>query len=293
FDLREQVTTVAHLVKTTGPANIDIELEIPELLPRAMGDSGQIQQVILNLLLNSMEAMPDGGVIRIRLDTAQTGQQLALKISVSDEGHGIDPTHLSEVFDPFFSTKSRAHGLGLTTVKRIIEMHNGDISIVSEPGKGTTVTLHLPVSQEQESGPRISAITPTAQQQEKLLIIDDEEGIRRLLGRILSNEGYEWQEAGSGATGLTLLRQSPEVFNIVLLDLKMPGMDGWETLSEIRTFAPCLPVIIISGFDPSGQIREHADPHLYFITKPFRQQEIAQIIARIIRRKQEASHANS
>ncbi len=222
------------------------------------GDPGQLSQVVQNLVLNAVQAMPEGGVIRIRGKNAAVGEGAALplkaglyvRISLQDHGMGILPEHQPHVYDPFFTTKPGGSGLGLATVYSIIRNHDGCIILDSEPEQGTTFTFYLPASTGRvEDGKDIEAMHPG---DGRILVMDDDELIREVLGHMLSKLGYEGSFARDGAEALARYQEAQaqgQPFAAVIMDLTIPGgMGGKEAIARLLDIDPRAKAIVSSGY---------------------------------------------
>ena len=271
----------ARLAQTTIPSKIDIQLELAPQLPEVMADEGQLQQIVMNLILNASEAIEAEGTITVRSSMVELGgdearfathtqQPLAkgryVLLDVQDTGHGICPEKLGHIFDPFFTTKFTGRGLGLSAVLGIVRGHGGGIAVDSVVGKGTSFTVALPVS------PNASM---ACQGPPRALIIDDDPMVRKALGRIIERQGHEAITAKSGLEGLNILRGAPQNIQVVFLDLIMPEQDGHETMKSIHEVNPDIPVILMSGYSNSTlSAAVDGSQFTAFIKKPFTIQQI-------------------
>jgi CheY-like chemotaxis protein len=219
-----------------------------------MADAHQLELAILNLAINARDAMPRGGELTIRTATSEAGTAALPEgpygiISVSDNGSGI-PQHLvSKVFDPFFTTKGigKGTGLGLSQVFGIAEQSGGTAQLTSEEGVGTTVSVWLPLTEpEVRLGTATPADAATHRANSQVLVIDDDEGVRRFLVDCLETLGYRVREAGSGKAGLALLeRQRPD---LLIVDFAMAGMNGLDVVKAVHRLNPNLPIILATGY---------------------------------------------
>ena len=275
-------------------SNVGCELSIPDNLWPAEIDEGQMNQVINNLVINSQQAMPDGGIIRIRAEnmTAGTAPGLPLvpgayiEISVEDQGTGIPQEHLQRIFDPFFTTKQAGSGLGLATSYSIIEKHRGHITVESRMGVGTTFHIYLPASPE--------GVLVEAEEEKKpimgegrILVMDDEKHVRDTAASMLSSIGYEVITAIDGVEAMEIYKEamtSDSPFAAVIMDLTVPGgMGGEETIQRLMEMAPGARAIVSSGYssDPIlANFREYG--FMGFIPKPYRIQELSEVLHRVI-----------
>lgn len=237
---------------------IDPVLALDPEAPVVHADRQQLEEVLLNLLMNAIEAMPRGG--RLSVGTAATADGGAVAITITDTGTGIPAGALSKVFDPFFSTKAGATGLGLTVVQSIVESHGGTIEISSRVGEGTTVRLTWPVA---TATPAPEEEPPTA----PILIVDDEPEVATVIAEFLRGRGYNVATAASGADAILSAVTNPP--RLVLLDIQMPGMNGLEVLRALRARRVRAPVIMVTAVDDleTGK-RALAEGAADFIQKP-------------------------
>jgi len=237
------------------------------------GIPSELREVLINLVINALDAMPAGGELIIRTETNGNLNSL----SVVDTGIGIPREIQGKIFDPFFTTKGpKSSGLGLSVSYRIIERHGGEISLSSGEGKGTTFSVRLPTAAKSKTK---TVQEPPLQRGEKatILVIDDEPEIRNSLSEILSLEGHRVTVAKNGKEGILAFKTNR--FDMVLTDLGMPGMSGWQLAKEIKELSPRTPVAIITGWglqpDPQQMRRAGVD---LFIEKPFRISDIRRLL---------------
>jgi signal transduction histidine kinase/CheY-like chemotaxis protein len=240
----------------TGSA-LEIVVNISEDVWQAEIDPGQIGQVLKNILLNSQEAMPAGGAVEVaatNLVAKDPSPAFFVRITVRDYGSGIPPDVLPRIFDPYFTTKPRSNGLGLTSAYSIIQKHGGLITVDSQPGKGTLVTVDLPASQASVAThhPEVRSANGGPW---KLLVMDDEDALRKLLKSILSSYGHEVTCACDGAEAIALYEsamRSGHRFDAVLLDLTVQGgMGGAEAAARLKDMDASAKLIVSSGYSDS------------------------------------------
>ena len=262
-------------------------------------DEQQIEQVLLNIYINSGQAMPNGGKIRLEtsnilLDNAQCKPYKAkpgtyAKILIADTGTGIDQATCKRIFEPFFTTKEkgRGTGLGLASAYGIIQNHGGWINVESEVGHGTIFKIYLPAS-EKEIPQEVTFENKVVQGSETILLVDDEEPIINVGTAILKKLGYEVVAAQGGRPAIETLQRSGEEIDLVILDMIMPGMDGGKVFDRIREIKPDMPVILSSGYSLNGQANEIMQRGCNgFMQKPFTVSEISQKVRKVINKTQE------
>jgi PAS domain S-box-containing protein len=255
-----------HLLEITIPKNVTLTRSLAGSLPFIEADRGQIQQVIMNLIINAAEAIGEqpGTVTVTTAVQAMTTQEAAygqytnhlpspglyVVLRVIDDGVGMDDHTLSRIFDPFYTTKFTGRGLGLAAVLGIVRGHKGGLRIQSQLGQGTTFEVLFPASDS--AGPaaaELPAIVPArSNQQECVLVIDDELPVREAIMDMLDLQGINVLTAANGRDGIELYRQQCDEISLVILDLSMPGMSGEQTLQELITVDPSIKVIVSSGY---------------------------------------------
>jgi PAS domain S-box-containing protein len=286
------------LLRSTLDRRITLSVEAgPNLWP-VEADPGQIHQVLVNLCVNSRDAMPDGGSLTIRtvnrfLDEAycrlhpdaRPGE--FVELSVSDTGHGMDEATLARIFEPFFTTKElgKGTGLGLAMVYGSIRQHGGWITVESEPGRGTTFRILLPRTPTVSLPVEEPAMAAEAVGAGTVLLVDDEEPIRRLGRAILEAAGHRVLEASDGAEAIEVFRRHQPEIQLVLLDMMMPRKGGRETLEELHRLAPDVPVVLASGFAPVSAEELQALGAASYIQKPFRLLELSRTVRRALQDK--------
>ena len=288
LDLNRAVREVLDMLRLSIGAKVDLRLHLEEELPAVLGDPGQIQQVILNLVTNGAEALGgEPGTIRLttqttRLDGAYIHSTFAptdqvrpgpyVCFQVSDTGCGIPPDRLSRIFDPFYTTKPKGRGLGLSALIGIIRSHGGALKVYSEEGKGTNFRIFLPAASReiQAAAPAPAEGGGAWRPGGRVLVVDDDDLVRATARGILEREGFEVLEAANGAHCLEVLRQGKAEVRLVLMDLTMPGMDGVETYRALRGLAPGIRVVLTSGYNEQEAINRFVQGDLAgFVQKPF------------------------
>lgn len=288
LDVNLLIQETTGLMETALPNRVELVLDLDPQLPAIQADRGQIQQVVMNLFINSVEALPEHpGTITVTTQSQKAPAPMCLDqttdqeiqpgdyvvMSIKDTGIGMDQATLDRIFDPFFSTKTKGHGLGLSAIRGIIHMHKGTLRVKSQPGQGTLFTIWLPAIREEVrevNAPRSSDFGTSTPFQQTVLVIDDEAAIRETATDILAERGFTVLCAANGYEGIEIVKRYPEEIGIVLLDIKMPGMDGKETFHKLRKIQPDLRVIFTSGYSESEVGADvHQADHITFLPKPY------------------------
>jgi CheY-like chemotaxis protein/anti-sigma regulatory factor (Ser/Thr protein kinase) len=264
-------------------------------------DEGQMKHAINNMILNAIEAMPDGGTIYVRAEniniTPERGLPLFegkyVKISIQDQGIGIPEKHLSNIFDPYFSTKEigtqKGMGLGLATAYSIINRHNGQITVESEVGVGTTFTIYFPPYEKsirELEAPETIQPKRTERHKGKILLMDDEKNIRNLADKLLSRSGYDAEFAKDGVEAIELYKKamdSGKPFDAVILDLTVKGgMGGKDTVKNLKELYPQVKAIVSSGyFDDPVMTDCRAYGFTGVLVKPYTKKDLIEVLKKI------------
>lgn len=269
-------------------SNVSMELDLQEDLLPVDVDKGQISQVVHNLVLNADQAMPSGGVLTIRALNAEIEEGNIygltpgnyIKIEISDQGMGISSKYREKVFDPYFTTKSKGSGLGLSIVYSIIRKHNGCVDLRSQPGKGTTFYIYLPASEGEVVD---EAMDETAFHGEgKILVVDDEESIREVATLLLETLGYTVTVVNSGEEAVDICKRT--AFDAVIMDLTIPGgMGGKEAAGEIRRFDKELILVVSSGYSNDPVMSKYADYGFNgVLMKPYKLEQVGEVLHRLL-----------
>ena len=285
------------LLQAAAPKDVVFKIDLPSPGPILLGNGNQIQQILTNLISNSWEAIGTGrGTIGLTVRTVapmeispahrlpidwQVRNVLYACLEISDSGYGIDEKDIEKIFDPFYSTKFTGRGLGLSVVLGIIKAHGGGITLESQVGAGSTFRVYFP----EVVAPRRTeaAITePTARPGgDTVLLVEDNEMVRNMVATMLDRLGFTVFPAGDGRQALQMFQQCSQDISVVLCDLSMPHMDGWETLVALRRIRPDIPVILASGYDESKVLAgEHLELPQVFLHKPYQMVQLKDALAK-------------
>src|SRR5712692_972680 len=290
--LNDVVQDTTHLV--LAGANVRAEFKLPADLWPVAYDAGQISQVINNLVINAVQAMPEGGILKIQAENIVLNPNAAVplppgryvKLSFKDQGVGIAPQHFAKVFDPYFTTKQKGSGLGLATSYSIIKRHEGHIQVESQVGAGTTFTVYLPASAG-EAGVEARQAEQMISGDGKILLMDDEEILRKVAAALLQRMGYQVRLAKDGNEAVALYREAMQAktpFSAVILDLTVPGgMGGEECLRRLKEIDPQVKAIVSSGYsnDPiMAKFKEYGFQGV--VAKPYQLDELSRTLAKVV-----------
>jgi len=276
-------------------SDVRCELSLPDDVWPVEADEGQIGQVISNLVLNADQAMPEGGTLNIGVRNTIIGKRTTLplargnyvQITIEDHGVGIPEEHLLRIFDPYFTTKQKGSGLGLSTVHSIIKKHGGHITIESKLGVGTTLQVYLPASMEPIPAVEEVAAEACVAGAGRVLVMDDEEVVRDLLRSELTGIGYEVELASVGAETIKKYANAKETgqpFAAVILDLTVPGgMGGKETIKKLLEIDPDVKAIVSSGYSTDPIMTDFVKYGFKgVVVKPYRTSELEQVLHKVI-----------
>ncbi|MDQ1240098.1 MAG: two-component system, cell cycle sensor histidine kinase and response regulator CckA [Thermodesulfobacteriota bacterium] len=287
-DMNHEIVQVQKLLSHSIPKTIKIDLRLSGALETVRADPSQIGQVIMNLGVNSRDAMPDGGTLTIEtanveLDKDYCAVHLEVEpgpyasLTVSDSGHGMDKQTLTHIFEPFFTSKEvgKGTGLGLATVYGIVKQHGGHITCYSEPGIGTTFKIYFPAIEKDRNPETPTTEKPIPGGTETILLVEDDDAIRELGVGLLNEFGYKVITAGNGIEALEIYQLEVGSISLVILDLIMPEMDGRKCLEKILRVNPKAKVIIASGYSESGSgSGAMAGGEKGFVQKPYNMRQL-------------------
>ncbi len=295
LDLNDLIQQNLHLFEVAIPKNVSLYLSLRAQSVLIEADPGQMQQVVMNLLLNGVQAIGDEQgkitVITDRQEVAKddwhywekTGQPLTpgsyFTLEIHDTGHGMDETIIERIFDPFFTTKPTGHGLGLAAVQGIVRGHKGGLRVYSVPSEGTTFKLLFPALVDDEISESSPKQTKETAVSGTILVIDDEMAVLEAVTDILEGEGWHIVTASSGPAGLEIYKDQRDDIDLVLLDLTMPGMSGEETFRKIRRIDPQARVILSSGYNEVEATNRFVGKGLAgFIQKPYNAEQLQTVV---------------
>lgn len=302
-DLSDACRSGLKLLSATVPKKIRLVTRLPEIGPTVLADTVQIGQVITNLVANACEAIGgEAGEVVVALNLQPSAQIIHrtfqpadwrptadtyASLSVSDNSRGMAPGVLDKIFDPFFSTKFTGRGLGLPVALGVAKAHDGALAVASRPDQGTTVELFLPILPpvEETAGSGIGAVRRGATRR-RILLVEDEVQVRRTAAAFLMNMGCDVVMAQNGAEAIEVCDAEADTIHCVLLDLNMPVMNGWETLTELRKRHPDLPVVMTSGYEEAHVMSGHEKQRPQaFLHKPYHRRDLERAIAGVLGRR--------
>jgi two-component system cell cycle sensor histidine kinase/response regulator CckA len=299
MDLSTSVREMSGLVQASFSKKVEMRLELDNRLPAIEADKGQVQQIIMNLVMNAAEAIGENKAGRVivstkvqQIDEREARQTFAswelragryVLLEVRDTGLGMDEATQARIFDPFFTTKFTGRGLGLSAVLGIVKAHKGALSVHSRPGEGSTFQVLFPSIDTAFAPAATARVRRELQGTGTILVIDDEPFVRNMAKFALERYGYTVTTAMDGVSGLDLFRERPDEISLVLLDLTMPVMSGEETLAELIAIRPDVCVLLSSGFSEMEALRRFAGRSLAgFIQKPYTAAQLAERVKAIL-----------
>ena len=303
INLSALVREISALIQSSIPRKVQIRLELAGDLPSIEADAGQLQQVVMNLIINGAEAIGENVGLVICTTAMQTldeayirtmgpeGRHIApgqyVMLEVHDNGCGMDEAALQRIFEPFFTTKFTGRGLGLAAVSGIVQAHRGAIRVYSSPGRGSTFKVLFPALSD-ANGPKFFELPLDLSEgrDKTVLVVDDEEAVRSVARNTLQRRGYRTIEAADGREALEVYRRFLSEISLVLLDLTMPYMNGEEVLRELKIITPSVRVILSSGFNEVETVRRFTGKGLSgFLQKPYSAAVLTETIKKILSEK--------
>jgi two-component system, cell cycle sensor histidine kinase and response regulator CckA len=298
FDLSRLIEETADILRASVSKKAELRFELATGLPPIRGDASQIRQILMNVVVNASEALGDlEGSITITTTAAWCSRvELAdhlhsddlsegryVHLEVRDTGPGMDPQTVARVFDPFFTTKFTGRGLGLAVVLGIARGHKAAVRIDSAPGRGTTFRVLFPSASMTDGAALGLGAEVSSAGSGVVLLVDDEEDVRRPARAMLERLGYQVVEAGDGREAMSVFAANRSSIRCVLLDLSMPHMDGEETFRALRASEPAVRVIVSSGYGEQDTASRFADAEpAAFIQKPYTLQRLGEVLSRVL-----------
>jgi len=293
LDLNEVITNVSKMLRTLIGEPVTLRRNLAADLPAIYADPGMLEQVLVNLAVNSRDAMPKGGELTISTTAVPIPEDYVQQqpearpgafvcLSVSDTGIGMDAETLDRIFEPFFTTKEmgKGTGLGLATVYGIVKQHQGWIEVASAVGQGTTFKIFVPVSSKAPLKSETQPVRKAPGGDETILVVEDESALRELVQEILQKKGYHVLDAATGVQALKIWAQHKEQIDLLLTDMMMPeGLSGWELAEKVLAERPELKVIYTSGYNlevvnPGFVIKEGVN----YLQKPYQPEALAHTV---------------
>jgi len=274
LNLNLMVQHSERMLKRVLGENIQLITNLAPEVQSIYADPGQLEQVILNLALNARDAMPQGGTLALANSNATIGEANAgcyVLLSISDTGSGIASRVLPHVFEPFFTTKEHGTGLGLSTSYGIVKQAGGEIEVDSQPGAGTTFRIYFPAVEKTAEQPEPLPQSAPLSGTETILLVEDEEGVRRVLETMLKRSGYRVLSSGTTSEAVTIAREHGGTIHLLITDMVMPGMSGLNMANQLTAQHPEMRVLFVSGH--GDQVSPAADAA--FLQKPFSTAELA------------------
>ena len=303
IDLAETCRGGLETLRSAMPKDVLLKPDLPPHGPMVRANANQLQQVLTNICTNAWEAIGGGrGTIQMAVKAVskdeipatnrfpldwQPRDKIYACIEVADSGCGIASKDIEKLFDPFFSSKFTGRGLGLPVVLGVVKAYGGAVAVESRPGKGSTFRVYFPVSDDEVS-PQLehAAAVPVLEGEGTILLVEDDDMLRKLTMTVLKNLGFDVVSARDGAEALETFRQPQEKFQFVLCDLTMPRMDGWQTLEALRKLSPEIKVILTSGYNEAQAMAgEHRALPDAFLGKPYKRDELIQAIGQVLAKK--------
>lgn len=300
-DVNHMVSSMEELLRRTTGESIELCIELDSELRQTHTDEHQLENALLNLVINARDAMPEGGQLFVRSRNIDTVTQQGVvtpgeyvQLSIEDTGCGMSADVIGRAFDPFFTTKpiGRGTGLGLSMVYRFIKQAGGHVQIDSIEGQGTCIDLYLPCVVQDDSRSVVQTDTanpPRAVEGERVLVVEDVDAVRMLVIDVLRELGYSTFEACDAKAALPILQEADPI-DLLVTDVGLPGMNGWQLAEIARHHRPGLQVLFITGYAPDAQVRsDFLDSGMDMLVKPFSVDELARSVRKMI---EKSSHSH-
>ena len=299
-DMTALVCEMVKMLRTTISQNVVINHDLFDEISAITGDASQLRQIVMNLIINASEAIGvEQGVINVTVTKTaiRAGQPikdfqgkiipsgLYACLEVSDTGCGMNDETMSKIFEPFYTTKFTGRGLGMSAVLGIITAHNGALQLTSQAGQGTTFKIYLPVKFNEQAAaePRQHSSLIPWRGNGTVLIVEDEEHIRMILNVMLNELGFKVIEASNGMNALELYQKNSDIITLVVTDMGMPVVDGYELFGKLKKLAPELPIVVSSGFGDTA-VTSRIDPGSIagLINKPYRFDQLREVLKGVV-----------
>ncbi len=301
IDINELVRSTCQLIKGSIPNHVHLSFELRQDLPPVELDSGQMQQIAMNLVLNAAESISDSknGLVIVKTTLVEltaaaisnmelfTGKLAAgpyIVLEVQDNGSGMNQTTRAKILDPFFTTKFTGRGLGLSAVEGILRTQKGALEVRTEVGIGSTFCVYLPAATGKRHHPSAPAEPAKPVGISRVLVVDDEEIVRRTSKEVLERAGFVVREAGGGEEAIQILQAQETAISLVLLDLSMPGMSGKQVMQQIRSMGIRTPILICSGYSEDEVLGEFSGLDIAgVVANPFTARQLASRVSTVLR----------
>ncbi len=291
-DINDIITKIGKFIKPILGEDIELTISFKQPVLTINADTGQIEQVLLNMATNARDAMPNGGQLAVETELAELPEELVeiygycepgayARITITDDGSGMDAETLKRLFEPFYSTKQigKGTGLGLSIVYGIIKQHKGFINVCSELDKGTTFTIYFPLVNRSDKNKNGGIEEISGEFAGTILVADDDDAVREMFLKVLGSFGYTVITAGDGQDAVQKFSSNKDKVDLVILDIVMPVMNGREASEKIKTINPDAKIIFMSGYAPDLiKARGAFDPDSEFIEKPFSPRDLVKKI---------------
>jgi len=296
-DLNRVVTGMEKMLKRIIGEDIQLSSEMDSSIHKIKADQGNLEQIILNLSVNAVDAMPKGGILTIKTENRVIDEEFIRVIpssfpgnfvclSISDNGEGMEKKIIPHIFEPFFTTKKNGTGLGLSVVYGIVQQHNGWINVYSEPGVGSTFRVYFPSlpDADEDSDEAEIALEEYRGDGERILLVEDEEGVRKVALRVLRDYGYEVMEAASANEGAAIFKEENYKFDLVISDIVLPDKSGIELSEDIILLKPGIKILLSSGYaDQRAHLSEVIKKGIPFLQKPYSLGDLLKNVKNVIR----------
>jgi signal transduction histidine kinase/ActR/RegA family two-component response regulator len=282
-DISQLVAELLHLLKVSIAKHVTLHVELAENLPPVLANPAQVRQVVMNLITNGSEAIGGNpGVLTIRT-THATSTSDQIRLEVTDTGIGMTEEVQARIFEPFFTTKFTGRGLGLAAVRGIIRNHGGTIQVVSAPGQGSRFEILFPVTNEalRTDGAVAGATLAAANFGATILMVEDEEALRKSVSRLLRKKGFSILEAGDGKSAVEIFRKNDGV-DAVLLDMTLPDLPGSKVLEEVRRIRPGVGIVVTTAYSRESVQSKVFEAQAAYLRKPYQVCELLNVLGGVL-----------